>query len=158
MFRSPFALAVAITTLAVVVSSAFGYGDSPHTVKAPGYPDCSVTAYGPTFSANLKVMTYGGGTSCGHGVGVRQLTVSEQVHGANGHWYTITGSTLARPFTHHNPLRVFASRASLLGHAYRTIATASLIVPNGFAGCSLHTPPACNEHITVAARSAAVAP
>lgn len=156
--RFSFAFAVALAVLAVAVSSALGYGDRPHTVKAHGYPACSVTAYGPVFSAKLKTMTYGGGTSCQRGIGTRQITVSEQVRGANGHWYTITGSTRTRPSTHLNPLRTFATRAALLGHAYRTVATADLIVPNGFAGCSLHTPPACDEHITVTATSAPIAP
>lgn len=158
MFRLMPAAAVGLATLAFAVSSAWGYGDPSHTVKAHGYPACSVTAYGPAFSANLKAMTYGGGTSCAHAVGRRQISVAEQVLGRNGHWYTITGSTLFHPYTPFNPLRQFATRPAFLGHVYRTVATANLIVPNGFAGCSLHKPPACSEHIIVTARSAPIAP
>lgn len=154
----PVVAAVAGLASLIVATAALGYGDPLHTVKAPGYPACSVTAYGPTFSSNLKSQTYGGGTSCRGGIGTRSIVVVAQVRGAGGKWFAITGSTRVGGPTSTNPLRVSATRASFLGHVYRTLATAHLIVPNGFAGCSLHKPPACNESITVTAASAPIAP
>ena len=49
-----------------------GFGYSPVTVQANGYP-CSVTAYGPTFNFKGAAWNqyYGGGTSCTRGVGLK---------------------------------------------------------------------------------------
>lgn len=147
-----------------------GFGFPPVTVKAPGYPACSVTAYGPTFHAPADAQgswtqDYGAGTSCQGAIGMRALTVVDQVRGAQGRWWTIRGSlnsvgsaTGFTPNTRRNPVHIRASREAVLGHTYRTLATAHLTVPNGFAGCSLHHPPACTERITAVAMSRPIAP
>lgn len=135
-----------------------GFGYPPVTVQARGYP-CSVTAYGPTFHSYTREwrMDYGGGTSCQGGVGVKTLTVSTQVLGANGRtWYTITGSTVTYGPRTVNPLRIIRNRAAYLGHVYRTTATATLVVPNGHAGCSLSD--TCDQTIAVKAISRPLAP
>jgi hypothetical protein len=135
-----------------------GFGFPPVTVQAHNYP-CSVTAYGPTFNftASSWNQNYGGGTSCGHGVGQKTLTISDQVLGPDGHtWFTITGSTFTSAPTHGNPVHMIRNRAAFLGHAYRTIAFAKLVVPNGHAGCSLTN--TCLQTITITAISRTLAP
>ena len=135
-----------------------GFGYPPVTVQAPGYP-CSVTAYGPTFHSSSKGWTqdYGAGTSCTQGVGVKTLHVSEQVLGPDGRtWYTITGSTFTAGPTGGNPVRLRRTRAAYLGHAYRAVATAKLVVPNGHAGCSLNN--TCNQTIVITSTSRTLAP
>ena len=117
-----------------------GFGYAPLTVQAHNYP-CSVTAYGATFNytATSWNQNYGGGTSCASGVGRKTLTISGQVLGPDGHtWFTITGSTFTTGPAKGNPLRMIRNRAAFLGHAYRTLVFAKLIVPNGHAGCSLN--------------------
>jgi hypothetical protein len=134
----------------------FGYG--PVTVQAPDHPS-SVTAYGPTFHASSGrwTMDYGGGTSSTRGVGVKMLTISVQVLGQNGRsWYTITGSTFTSGPTSGNPLRMRSNRPAYLGHIYRTVATARLRVPNGYAGCSLSN--RCSQTLTITATSRPLAP
>jgi hypothetical protein len=134
-----------------------GFGYAPVTVQANGYP-CSVTAYGPTFHSSSSNWTqdYGGGTSCASGVGVKTLIISDQVLGPDGRtWYTITGSTYAGA-TSSNPLRMRRTRAAYLGHVYRTVVTAKLVVPNGHAGCSLNN--TCSQTITITAASRPLAP
>jgi hypothetical protein len=135
-----------------------GFGYPPVTVQAHGYP-CSVTAYGPTFryTASRWTQNYGAGTSCTGGVGLKWLTVSEQTLGPDGRtWYTITGSRFGAGPTQANPLRMIRSRPAYLGHVYRTVTTAKLVVPNGHAGCSLNN--TCSETITVTATSRGLAP
>ena len=135
-----------------------GFGYPPVTVQANGYP-CSVTAYGPTFnsSAGGWTMDYGGGTSSARGVGMKTLAISVQVLGQDGRtWYTITGSTSAGGPISGNPLRLATERPAHLGHVYRTVATARLVVPNGHAGCSLSN--TCYETITLTATSRPLAP
>jgi hypothetical protein len=122
-----------------------------------------VTAYGPTFhapgdAAGSWTQDYGGGTGCRGGVGIKTLAVYDQVQGANGEWFTIAGSRVTVGPTTHNPVRVIRSRRAVLGHTYRTVALAHLVVPNGFAGCSLHHPPACRETIDIKAVSPPIAP
>jgi hypothetical protein len=135
-----------------------GFGFPPVSVQAPGYP-ASATAYGPTFNSSSRgwTMVYGGGTSVFHGLGVKTLTMSAQVLGPDGRtWYTITGSkTTAGPIS-GNPLRMISSRPAYLGHVYRTVATAKLVVPNGHAGCSLNN--TCSQPITITATSRPLAP
>ena len=135
-----------------------GFGYPPVTVQAPDYP-CSVTAYGPTFHVRSGRWTqdYGGGTSCAGGVGTKTLTIYDQVLGQDGHtWYTISGSTFTAGPAGANPLRMIRNRPAYLGHAYRTIARARLVVPNGHAGCSLTN--TCSERITIKATSRPLAP
>lgn len=135
-----------------------GFGYAPVTVHAPRYP-CSVSAYGPTFHSHPRrwTMDYGGGTSCQGGVGAKMITVSAQVLGQSGHtWHTITGSTVIDQTRAINPLRVMRNRPADLGHVYRTVATAKLVVPNGYAGCSLTD--SCNQTIVVTATSRSLAP
>jgi hypothetical protein len=135
-----------------------GFGYAPVTVQAPGYPS-SVTAYGPTFhsSSHGWTMDYGGGTSTVRGLGVKALTISAQVLGQDGRtWYTITGSTASGGPTSGNPLRVASNRPAYLGHIYRTVVTARLVVPNGHAGCSLNN--TCMQAITITATSLPLAP
>ena len=135
-----------------------GYGYPPLTVHAPGYP-CSVTAYGPTFHSHRSGWTqdYGAGTSCAGGVGVKTLTVYAQVLGNGGHtWYTISGSKFTAGPAQANPLRTISNRPAYLGHAYRTVATAKLVVPNGHAGCSLSN--TCSQTYVVTATSRTLAP
>lgn len=135
-----------------------GFGYPPRTVHAPGYP-CSVTAYGPTFNtaAGGWNQNYGGGTSCSGGVGVKTVTVSAQVVGQDGRtWYTIAGSTFTVGPSSGNPLRARHTRAAYLGHGYRTVVTAKLVVPNGHAGCSMNN--TCSQTIALVATSRALAP
>lgn len=135
-----------------------GFGYPPVTVQAPGYP-CSVTAYGPTFHSSASGWTqdYGGGTSCAGGVGVKTLTSYDQVLGQDGRtWYTIVGSTFTSGPTSSNPLRMVHRRPAYLGHVYRTVAVAKLVVPNGHAGCSLSN--TCSQTITITATSRPLAP
>jgi hypothetical protein len=135
-----------------------GFGYPPVTVRAPDYP-CSVTAYGPTFRSQPRQwrQAYGAGTSCNGGVGVKTLTVSEQVLGQDGHtWYTITGSTVTLGPRTGNPVRIIRHRRAYLGHVYRTVATARLVVPNGHAGCSLSN--TCDQTLVISARSRRLAP
>ena len=135
-----------------------GFGYPPVTVQAPDYP-CSVTAYGPTFHSYPREwrQDYGAGTSCTRGVGVKTLTVSDQVLGSDQHtWYTITGSTATYgPWT-ISPVRIIRNRPAYLGHVYRTVATAKLVVPNGHAGCSLNN--TCDQTLVITAPSRPLAP
>jgi hypothetical protein len=135
-----------------------GFGYPPVTVQAPNYP-CSLTAYGPTFHSVSSGWTqdFGGGTSCSHGIGSKTLTTYDQVLGQDGHrWFTVVGSTVSNGPTDVNPLRMIHSRSASLGHAYRTVATAKLVVPNGHAGCSLTN--TCYQTITITATSRPLAP
>jgi hypothetical protein len=135
-----------------------GFGYPPLTVHAPGYP-CSVTAYGPTFNfaGGDWTQNYGGGTSCSGGIGVKTLTVSAQVLGQDSRtWYTIAGSTFTVGPSSGNPLRARRTRAAYLGHGYRTVAKAKLVVPNGHAGCSMNN--TCSQTIVLVATSRALAP
>jgi len=135
-----------------------GFGYPPATVQAQGYP-CSVTAYGPTFHSSSSGWTqdYGGGTSCTRGLGVKTLTSYKQVLGQDGQtWYTITGSAFTSGPTSGNPLRIIHRRPAYLGHSYRTVVSAKLVVPNGHAGCSLNN--TCSQTITITATSRPLAP
>jgi hypothetical protein len=135
-----------------------GYGYPPVTIHAPNYP-CSATAYGPTFHSSASGWTqdYGGGTSCAGGVGTKSVTVYEQVLGQDGHtWYTIAGSRFTAGPINGNPLRTWGDRPAYLGHGYRTVVVAKLVVPNGHAGCSLTN--SCSQTITVTATSRPLAP
>ena len=135
-----------------------GFGYPPLTVHAPGYP-CSVTAYGPTFKSGSGGwnQNYGGGTSCKSGVGSKTLRIFDQVLGGNGRtWFTLSGSTVTTGPVGGSPLRLRRNRPAKLGHVYRTVAVAKLVVPNGHAGCSLtHT---CSQTIMRAATSRRLAP
>lgn len=135
-----------------------GFGYPPLTVHADGYP-CSVTAYGPTFRSRSHRWTqhYGGGTSCAGGVGVKTLTIYDQVMGHdNRTWYTISGSTFTAGPTSVNPVHMIRYRRAYLGHAYRAVAIAKLVVPNGHAGCSLTN--TCSQTIAISATSRPLAP
>ena len=135
-----------------------GFGYSPVTVQAHNYP-CSATAYGPTFNYNSSGwrQNYGGGTSCAGGVGRKTLTIYDQVLSPDRHtWVTITGSKFTAGPTNGNPLRMIRNRAAYLGHGYRTVATATLVVPNGHAGCSITN--TCSETIRSTAISRPLAP
>jgi hypothetical protein len=135
-----------------------GFGFPPLIVQANGYP-CSLTAYGATFHSHRSGWTqdYGAGVSCTHGVGVKTVTISDQVLGNHGHtWYTISGSTFTSGPTDGNPLRMRRNRPAFLGHAYRVLATTKLVVPNGHAGCSLTN--TCDQTLTITVRSRALAP
>ena len=135
-----------------------GFSYSPVTVQANGYP-CSVTAYGPTFNHKGAVwnQNYGAGTSCTRGLGQKSLTILDQVLGPDGHtWFTITGSAFTPGTTNANPLRAIRNRPAFLGHVYRTVAIAKLVVPNGHAGCSLNN--TCSQTITITAVSRGLAP
>jgi hypothetical protein len=135
-----------------------GFGYSPLTVQASAYP-CSVTAYGPTFNFKGPVwnQNYGGGTSCAGGVGEKTLTIYDQVLGPDGRtWFTISGSTFTGGPTSVHQFRMIQNRPASLGHAYRTVATTKLVVPNGHAGCSRNS--TCSQTITITAISRALAP
>ena len=85
------------------------------------------------------------------------LTVHAQVLGQDGRtWYTISGSRFTAGPTRGSPLRTISNRAAYLGHAYRTVATAKLVVPNGHAGCSISN--TCSQTITITATSRGLAP
>jgi hypothetical protein len=135
-----------------------GYGYPPVTVQAKTR-QCSLTAYGTTFHSHSTGWTqdYGGGVSCQGGVGMKTLTISDQVLGQDRHtWHTIRGSTFTAGPVGHNPLRMIRNRAAFLGHAYRVVASARLVVPNGHAGCSLTN--TCLQRLTIKAASRALAP
>jgi len=135
-----------------------GYGYPPVAAQAQGYP-CSATAYGPTFHSSSSGWTqdYGGGTSCARGVGMKTLTIYDQVLGQDGRtWHTISGSTFTNGPTSGNPLRMTYNRPAFLGHVYRTVVVAKLVVPNGHAGCSLNN--TCSQTITIATTSRPLAP
>ena len=135
-----------------------GFGYPPVTVPAKNY-QCSVTAYGATFNSHRTGWTqhYGGGVSCAGGVGMKSLTISDQVLGQDRHtWYTISGSTVKAGPTGHNPLRLIRTRSAFRGHAYRVLATTRLVVPNGYAGCSLTD--TCLQTLSIAAVSRPLAP
>jgi hypothetical protein len=154
----------AIATVAPTWNSGYnnwwpgGFGYPPVTVHAPAYP-CSVTAYGPTFHFRGSKWTqdYGGGASCAEGVGSKTLTSYDQVLGQDGRtWHTISGSTFTSGPTSGNPLHMRHTRPAYLGHVYRTVAVAKLVVPNGHAGCSLSN--TCSQAITITATSRPLAP
>lgn len=138
-----------------------GFGYAPVTAQA-ATKQCSVTAYGTTFrtpadSRGAWTQFYGAGTSCQGGVGAKTLTVSAQVLGQDGHtWYTIAGSTVTYGPRTSNPVRIIRNRIAYLGHVYRTVATAKLVVPNGHAGCSLTN--SCSQTIVMKAISRPLAP
>lgn len=135
-----------------------GFGYAPVTAQAKGYP-CSVTAYGPTFHSHRSGWTqhYGAGVSCSGGVGTKMLTTSLQVLGQDGHtWHTVSGSTFTAGPVTGNPLRMIRLRPAFLGHAYRVVATAKLVVPNGHAGCSLTN--TCDQRLNLLATSRTLAP
>jgi hypothetical protein len=135
-----------------------GFGYPPVTVHAPAYP-CSVTSYGPTFHSRHGGWTqdYGAGTACTSGVGMKTLTISEQVLGTDGHtWFTLSGSTFTTGPVAGTTLRLRHQRPALIGHVYRTVATARLVVPNGHAGCSLTG--TCYQPLTLTAVSRRLAP
>ena len=135
-----------------------GFGYPPFTVQAKDYP-CSLTAYGPTFHSHKSRWTqdYGGGASCRGGVGVKTMTISDQVLGKDGRtWHTISGSTFTAGPVSSNPLRMIQGRAAFLGHAYRALATAKLVVPNGHAGCSLTN--TCTQTLTITVAGRRLAP
>lgn len=121
------------------------------SVQMPRKPtlECSVTAGGPAFAFGRNVidMSYGGGVSCRGGVGFKVLKVRVQVAGSGpnrGRFFDVSGSQRTTTGS-GNPVRVNTSRQAFLGHGYRVVAQGSATIPNGFAGCSLHKPPACNE-------------
>jgi hypothetical protein len=135
-----------------------GFGFAPLTVHAPRYP-CSVTAYGPTFNSNASGwnQNYGGGTSCTAGVGSKTLTIFDQVLGQDGHtWFKISGSTFTAGPSHSNPVRMKRNRDASLGHSYRAVAVAKLVVPNGHAGCSITN--TCDQTLVLTAVSRPIAP
>jgi hypothetical protein len=135
-----------------------GFGYPPVTVQAPSYP-CSVTAYGSTFNTRASNwnQNYGGGASCASGVGMKTLTISDQVLGQDGHtWYTITGSTFTTGPASGNPVRTIRNRPAFLGHVYRTATVAKLVVPNGHAGCSITN--TCSQTIVLSGTSRPLAP
>jgi hypothetical protein len=135
-----------------------GFGYPPVTVHARNYP-CSLTAYGATFHSHRSGWTqdYGGGVSCAAGVGEKTLTISDQVLGQDGRtWHTIIGSTFTNGPIQQNPLRMIRNRPAYLGHAYRVVTTAKLVVPNGHAGCSLTN--TCSQTIRITTTSGPLAP
>jgi hypothetical protein len=135
-----------------------GFGYPPVTVHAHAY-SCSATAHGPTFNTKAGGwnQNYGGGTSCAGGVGSKTLKISDQVLGQDGHtWYTIAGSTFTEGPISGNPLRMIRNRPAYLGHVYRTVVTAKLVVPNGHAGCSMTN--TCSQTIAIIVKSRPLAP
>ncbi|MBO0705891.1 MAG: hypothetical protein J2P39_11270, partial [Candidatus Dormibacteraeota bacterium] len=56
----------------------------------------------------------------------------------------------------NNPLRIMRFRVAQLGHVYRTVTTATLVVPNGHAGCSLTN--TCSQTVVLKAVSRPLAP
>jgi hypothetical protein len=88
---------------------------------------------------------------------VKTLVVSDQVLGPDGHtWFTISGSTFTAGPTSGNPLHAIRNRPAFLGHVYRAVVTAKLVVPNGHAGCSLNN--TCFQTLTITATSRPLAP
>lgn len=135
-----------------------GFGFPPLTVHASHFP-CSVTVYGPTFNSKGSNWSqdYGGGTSCSGGVGEKTLKIYDQVLGQNGHtWFTLSGSTFTTGPSKANPVRMKRNRSAELGHNYRAVATAKLVVPNGHAGCSLNN--TCSQTLVLSAFSRPLAP
>lgn len=134
-----------------------GYGYPPTTTQSTNWR-CSVTAYGPTYGTKPGnwFMRYGGGTSCADGIGVKSLTVYVQTIGklrGRPHWFTVWGTGLTSGPTTAVHLRRIGTREAYLGHGYRVVAVATLIVPNAYAG---H--PRATSKITLTARSRELAP
>jgi len=107
----------------------------PTTVQhMHGFP-CSSTAFGPEFpNGSYKptggLLSYGGGTSCQGGVGIKKIVVHAEVLGQNGHtWVEISGSRIVAGPSSRNPVRTFAKRTAYLGRVYRVVSTAVLTVP-----------------------------
>ena len=135
-----------------------GFGYPPASANAHNYK-CSATAFGPTFHSRSSGWTqdYGAGTSCIDGLGTKSLSVSLQVLGQDGHtWYTISGSSFTAGPTTRNPLRARRTRAAYLGHLYRTVLSATLVVPNGYAGCSFTN--SCQQTLMINLVSRSLAP
>jgi hypothetical protein len=135
-----------------------GFGFPPVTAQVHGFP-CSVTAYGPTFNhtGTRWHQNFGGGTSCAGGIGRATLTTSDQTLGHDGRtWFTISGSRFTTEPITGRTVRMIHNRPAYLGHAYRTVASATLVVPNGHAGCSLSN--TCSQTITITVVSRALAP
>jgi hypothetical protein len=133
-------------------------------VQMPRSPslECSVTSGGPDFNFGQNVidMSYGGGVSCKGGIGHKSLNVSVQVAGSGpnrGRFFTITGSQRSVAGS-SSPIRINVGREAVLGHAYRVVARGKVTFPNGFAGCSLHVPPACTEAVSATAVGPLIAP
>jgi len=134
-----------------------GYGSPPVTVQQGNW-QCSVTAYGPTYGVKPGnwFMYYGGGTSCANGIGQKSLTVYVQTMGTmNGkpHWYTVFGTGLTTGPSSAVNVRLINTRQAYLGHEYRVVAVATLVLPNAYAG---H--PHATSTITVTAYSQGLAP
>ena len=88
---------------------------------------------------------------------MKTLTIYSQVQGQDGHtWYTLGGSRFTAGPISGNPLRGIGSRAAHLGHVYRTVAVAKLVVPNGHAGCSLSN--TCSQTLVISGTSRRLAP
>ena len=160
------ALAVAVGASAAAAQSGWnsgygwwpgGYGYAPLTVHNSSWA-CSATAYGPTYNVKRGVwsMHYGGGTSCADGIGQKSLTVYVQTLGTlNGtpHWYTVSGTTAGAGPSAALFVRQIHARPAYLGHIYRVVAVARLVLPNAYAG---H--PNATSIVTMTAIGEALAP
>jgi hypothetical protein len=134
-----------------------GYGNPPATVQQGNWA-CSVTAYGATLGVKPGnwFMYYGGGTSCARGIGQKSLTVYVEVMGTTSgkaHWYTVWGTGLTTGPSSAVHVRLINTRQAYLGHEYRVVAVATLVLPNGYAG---H--PHATSTITLTSYSEGLAP
>jgi hypothetical protein len=89
-------------------------------------------------------------------VGRKSLQIVVQTRALNRRWVTIPGSAVSAGPVNHNPVRGIAGRPAYLGHVYRAVARARLLVPNGHAGCSLTS--TCLQAISLRAVSRGLAP
>jgi len=102
-------------------------------------------------------LSYGGGSSCAaqaNAMTYKMLDIRLYIRATNGQWSlrdfiggpTPAGYSTVRSF--HNGLRVQP------GQAFKTVVTAVLFEPNGWAGCSQHNQPfPCSQLVTVTATS-----
>lgn len=156
------AIAAAATIAATLAVAAIASAQpSPQTTVYPkGVEVCWVSAYGPSISSNGPRISaaIGGRAACsGSAASVTpkhlQFQMWTQAH-KGAPWvvaatYTVSSS---RAVLTYLPAPVNMSKV----YAARTWAWGNFQEPNGFAGCSLHKPPACSQSVSGAVTGPAV--
>lgn len=115
--------------LAAGASAGTALGASRTTRPMAGVP-CSVTAVLDVDYA-AGSMSYRGGASCARGVGIKTLDVVPQVFRAGPHlrrWRSISLVGRYQGPTATNPLRLAAQTRAVVGHIYRLLVYAEVVV------------------------------
>jgi len=161
--RRTIALAAGLAALALPAAAAAYLPAPATTVQASTGPQkCSVTAFGPQFDKPIGgyYADFAGGTSCapppltGQGV-YKTLAVQLQVLGPDHKTWYVKGTKTFTAAGWASPVHVYGYFPVLKGHAFRVVATATLLEPNGHAGCSLEGPFGCYQKVSASANSAA---